>query len=95
MHYFFEGLNNIAATVPGGIYTDLLRAGHIDDPYYRDNDHEDSWIARTNWVYSKNFTGNALKFSFLNCLTMPMLKRQDYRFWNYNHPMQDMNFDTS
>ena len=33
-----EGRETVPAEVPGDLYSDLLRAGIIDDPYYRDNE---------------------------------------------------------
>ena len=49
----------IPATVPGCIHTDLLAAGKIDDPYYRDNEARQMWIGETAWVYSRAFTVDA------------------------------------
>ncbi|TVR60552.1 MAG: glycoside hydrolase family 2 protein [Spirochaetaceae bacterium] len=43
------------ATVPGCIHTDLLAAGRIEDPYYRDNEEAQMWIGETDWVYSREF----------------------------------------
>ncbi len=43
------------ATVPGCIHTDLLQAGKIDDPFYRDNESKQFWISETDWVYSRTF----------------------------------------
>ena len=45
----------IKATVPGTVHTDLLAAGKISDPYYRDNEDSLKWIAATTWIYSRNF----------------------------------------
>jgi len=45
----------IAATVPGCIHTDLLKAGVIDDPYFRDNENAVQWIGETDWTYSRRF----------------------------------------
>jgi len=42
--------------VPGIIHTDLLAAGRVDDPYYRDNEMAQQWIAEKDWVYSRAFT---------------------------------------
>ncbi len=44
-----------AATVPGEVHTDLLRAGLIDDPFYRDNEHKLQWIGKTDWEYECRF----------------------------------------
>ena len=46
----------IPATVPGCIHTDLLAAGKIEDPYYRDNEDKQLWIGETDWVYARTFT---------------------------------------
>ncbi|HHX44797.1 MAG TPA: hypothetical protein GX714_12550 [Chloroflexi bacterium] len=45
----------IPATVPGCVHTDLLAAGRIADPYYRDNELQLQWISETDWVYSRPF----------------------------------------
>ncbi len=54
----------IPAAVPGCIHTDLLAAGKIDDPYYRDNEHRQMWIGETDWVYARRFTVDQ---QFLDC----------------------------
>ncbi len=45
----------IDATVPGCVHTDLLTAGKIDHPYYRDNEDRLQWISDVEWVYSRTF----------------------------------------
>lgn len=45
-----------SATVPGSVYHDLLTAGHIDDPFYRDNENEALKIMDNDFVYSRKFT---------------------------------------
>lgn len=53
----FVGIN-VAATVPGGIYTDLQNAGVLtEDIFYRFNDVEYRWVARDNWTYLTTFDG--------------------------------------
>ncbi|KAE9551151.1 hypothetical protein FO519_005638 [Halicephalobus sp. NKZ332] len=42
-----------SATVPGDIYTDLWKAGLIDDPIKDTNDVQYQWVGRTDWSYSK------------------------------------------
>ncbi|UCC17486.1 MAG: hypothetical protein JSU58_02775 [Dehalococcoidales bacterium] len=46
---------SIKATVPGTVHTDLLSAGKIPDPYYRDNEDSLQWIGETDWIYSRKF----------------------------------------
>ena len=53
----------LSATVPGCVYTDLLAAGQIEDPYYRDNELRTLWICETDWTYARSFTVPA---GFLN-----------------------------
>jgi beta-mannosidase len=45
----------LSAQVPGDHYSDLLRAGKIPDPYYRDNNNAVQWAAKTGWVYQRTF----------------------------------------
>jgi beta-mannosidase len=45
----------LPATVPGCVHTDLLAAGEIPDPFYRDNERSVQWVGRTDWVYSRRF----------------------------------------
>lgn len=58
------GKKSIAAEVPGCVHMDLLRAGRIEDPYYRDNESRLQWIGETDWVYTRKFT---IDPEILNC----------------------------
>lgn len=49
----------LAAGVPGGVHTDLLRLGRIPDPFVGDNEKKTQWIAETDWEYSRTWTGDA------------------------------------
>jgi beta-mannosidase len=51
------------AIVPGCVHTDLLAAGKIPDPYYRDNESSLQWIGEVDWIYSRNFQ---VKSEFIN-----------------------------
>ncbi|XP_065559603.1 beta-mannosidase-like [Artemia franciscana] len=44
------------AIVPGGVYTDLIRAGILDDLYYRFNDFAYRWVSYGDWSYEAKFT---------------------------------------
>ncbi len=44
------------ANVPGCVHLDLLAAGQIEDPFYRDRENELRWIGETDWTYSRSFT---------------------------------------
>ena len=39
------------ATVPGDVHLDLLHAGKIPDPFYRDNESKLQWIEKAGWEY--------------------------------------------
>lgn len=43
------------AVVPGVVHTDLLAAGVIEDPYYRDNERALAWIGAEDWRYERDF----------------------------------------
>ena len=45
----------IEADIPGTVYTDLLNAGLIDDPFYADNENRLQWIADADWLYETVF----------------------------------------
>lgn len=48
--------NWLAATVPGCIHTDLLAAGIIPDPFYRDNEQQVLWVGEADWEYRRTFS---------------------------------------
>jgi beta-mannosidase len=45
----------ISAIVPGGTYTDLLAAGKIPEPFYRDNEKVVQWVGDSDWTYQRTF----------------------------------------
>lgn len=47
--------DTIPASVPGCVHLDLLAAGRIEDPYFRDNELKALWIGETDWVYTRTF----------------------------------------
>ena len=47
--------DTIKASVPGDTYNDLLNAGRIPDPYFRDNNARVQWVADKDWVYERTF----------------------------------------
>ncbi|MGB3715279.1 MAG: glycoside hydrolase family 2 protein [Candidatus Promineifilaceae bacterium] len=49
----------LPATVPGCIHTDLLAAGLIPDPFYRDNEQLVMWVGETDWLYRRAFSVSA------------------------------------
>lgn len=57
----------LPATVPGCVHTDLLAAGEIADPYYRDNELALQWIGERDWTYRRRFEVSA------EILTTPQL----------------------
>ena len=49
----FEG--KIEARVPGCVHTDLMNAGIIANPLYRDNNEKCQWIENGNYTYTTRF----------------------------------------
>lgn len=47
------------ANVPGDIFTDLLAADRIPDPYFRDNNSKVQWVGKRTWRYTRNFIPDA------------------------------------
>jgi beta-mannosidase len=45
----------IGAVVPGSVYNDLLRAGKMKDPFYRDNEKEILELSKFDYEYKRNF----------------------------------------
>ncbi len=50
-----DGTESIKATVPGCIHTDLMAAGKIPDPFFRDNENAVQWVGEKTWVYRRPF----------------------------------------
>lgn len=51
---------DLKATVPGGIYSDLMNNNIIEDIFYGFNDDNTRWVPRTKWTYYRNFEGNLI-----------------------------------
>ncbi|MEO5888433.1 MAG: glycoside hydrolase family 2 protein [Anaerolineales bacterium] len=49
----------LAATVPGGVHTDLLALGKIPDPFVADNEKQVQWIGETDWEYRTTFNATS------------------------------------
>ena len=45
----------LSAKVPGCVHTDLLAAGRIPDPFYRDNEKAVQWVGQSDWIYRRTF----------------------------------------
>ncbi|MFC1481378.1 glycoside hydrolase family 2 protein [Candidatus Neomarinimicrobiota bacterium] len=43
------------AEVPSTVWTDLLRVGRIEDPFYRDNELKVQWVEKKEWEYRRSF----------------------------------------
>ena len=51
-----SGFDIVPATVPGSVYHDLLTAGKIPDPFYRDNEMDALKLMDHDFHYSRSFT---------------------------------------
>ena len=47
--------SNVPAKVPGSVYSDLLAAGLIPDPFYRDNENEALKLMENDFAYARSF----------------------------------------
>ncbi len=47
------------AAVPGTVHEDLLRAGAIDDPFWRDNELSLQWVGQEAWAFERSFDAPA------------------------------------
>ncbi|BBI32724.1 beta-mannosidase [Cohnella abietis] len=50
-----DELEWIDATVPGSVFNDLLRAGKMKDPFYRDNEQEILELTKSDFEYKRSF----------------------------------------
>ena len=57
----------VPAKVPGSVYHDLLCAGKIPDPFYRDNENEALKLMEHDFVYTRRFCADA---DLLGCGTV-------------------------
>ena len=48
------------ARVPGCVHLDLMAAGLIPDPFYRDNELRVQWVEKESWEYRREFKVTAL-----------------------------------
>lgn len=51
-----DGCEWINATVPGSMYHDLLKAGKLEDPFYRDNEISALKLSFYDYEYTRNFS---------------------------------------
>lgn len=58
----------IKATVPGDVFGDLLKAGEISDPFYRDNELALKWVWEAGWEFSREFEVSPALLSRANVL---------------------------
>ena len=47
---------DVPACVPGSVYHDLMEAGRIPDPFFRDNEMEALKLMENSFLYSRTFT---------------------------------------
>ncbi|UCE07858.1 MAG: hypothetical protein JSW07_07450, partial [bacterium] len=47
--------NWLKAQIPSTVWTDLLRVGRLEDPFYRDNELKVQWVEKKEWEYRRVF----------------------------------------
>ncbi len=95
---------SIIAAVPGSVHNDLLSAGKIPHPYYRDNEGDLQWIGEADWIYYRTFTVSSnflrhdrviLRFEGLDTLATITINSQkvartDNMFRTYEYYVKEM-----
>ena len=54
----FKGTDEAAwqdACIPSTVHSDLIRAGRLEDPFYRDNEFKAQWVEKKEWEYRRSF----------------------------------------
>ena len=54
-HAMLQYTKDIPFSIPGDVHSALLHAGHIDEPYYRDNELAVDWVNRCEWLIEREF----------------------------------------
>ena len=90
------------AHVPGCVHTDLMNAGLIPDPYYRDNENDLQWIGETDWIYSRAFDVSeefldheAILLCFKNLDTLAEVRLNGVLIGNANNQFRQWEFNVS
>lgn len=50
------GMGKLPAAVPGSVYADLLAAGKLEDPFWRDNEDKALALMENDFLYTESFT---------------------------------------
>ena len=50
------GMGKLPAAVPGSVYADLLAAGKLEDPFWRDNEDKALALMENVFLYTESFT---------------------------------------
>ncbi len=89
------------ATVPGSVYNDLINAGRLEDPYYRDNEDVALELMKNDFVYTGSFNVNMdevkdsdevlLRFNGLDTLADIVLNKKKLASTNNMHRIWDFN----
>ena len=59
----------IPAQVPGSVYADLMRAGKMEDPFYRENEAKATAVTENDYEYGRTFEVTAEQFAH-DCLLL-------------------------
>ncbi|MBQ3889881.1 MAG: glycoside hydrolase family 2 protein, partial [Lachnospiraceae bacterium] len=89
------------ATVPGSVYNDLISAGRLEDPYYRDNEDVALELMKNDFVYTGSFNVDMdevkesdevlLRFNGLDTLADIVLNKKKLASTNNMHRIWDFN----
>ena len=53
------GMGKLPAAVPGSVYADLLAAGKLEDPFWRDNEDKALALMENDFLYTASFVPQA------------------------------------
>ena len=51
-------ISGLETAVPGGVYTTLLKAGKIEDPFWGFNEWRTLWVGKLGWTFERTFTAS-------------------------------------
>ena len=54
-----RGMGKLPAAVPGSVYADLLAAGKLEDPFWRDNEDKALALMENDFLYTASFVPQA------------------------------------
>jgi beta-mannosidase len=90
------------AVVPSCVHVDLINAGAIPDPYYRDIENDLQWIGEAVWVYQKTFDVpeffvelQSIRLCFQNLDTLAVIRLNGAELGRADNQFREWEFEVS